>query len=360
MKAGLAVPVLLLAVAGGAATAAEPVDVDYRDWTLVCDNGGDCSAFGLMRDEASPAALQVVLHREPGSHGGMQLRLIGLPRDATALALDGRGIALPLHGWDWSPEIDDAGRDPSGIGEWASDDEAAIRELVATVRNGLRLHLATDPEEFVSLAGLGATLLRMDEVQGRVGTQTALFRRGPAPAGAVPPAPSLPVVPAAPYRDRALTDAERALAADLARAQVRFGEDECWREEYGDAQDLVEPLSPGLALVLMECLRGAYQSSYVPVRVELRSRRAERVRLPNLPGRPPFEAVVFGEYEPGNGRLSHFSKYRGLADCGESAHWLWNGREFQLAALNRMRRCAGYGLGDYPPLWRTSPGPPQD
>src|SRR5918997_729627 len=49
----------------------------------------------------------------------------------------------------------------------------------------------------VSLGGATAAILYMDEQQRRLGTGTALARRGARPASVVPPPPPLPIVTAA-------------------------------------------------------------------------------------------------------------------------------------------------------------------
>ena len=61
-----------------------------------------------------------------------------------------------------------------------------------------------------------------------------------------------------------------------------------------------------------------------------------------------FTSVGFGQ-----GQLSHFAKGRGLADCGESAAWAFDGQDFRLQRYHRLGWCRGGNPGDWPTLWRT-------
>ncbi|WP_175724569.1 DUF1176 domain-containing protein, partial [Burkholderia ambifaria] len=61
----------------------------------------------------------------------------------------------------------------------------------------------------VSLSGLNAALLLIDDTQGRIGTVTALLRKGTRPASSVPAAPALPPAPVPAPRVADLTPAEQ-------------------------------------------------------------------------------------------------------------------------------------------------------
>ena len=59
-------------------------------------------------------------------------------------------------------------------------DGAQVRTFLDAVRNGAQMKAGTGEEApTASLAGLSAALLLIDETQGRLGTKTALLRRGP-------------------------------------------------------------------------------------------------------------------------------------------------------------------------------------
>jgi hypothetical protein len=60
------------------------------------------------------------------------------------------------------------------------------------------------------------------------------------------------------------------------------------------------------------------------------------------------------DFEPSTGTLSLAAKGRGLADCGMSASWIWNGNTFDLSALSLQQACGGVAAGDWPTLFRSS------
>src|SRR5262249_40253484 len=110
----------------------------------------------------------------------------------------------------------------------------------------------SDPAQSeISLSGLAAALLWIDDQQKRVGTVTALIGRGDKPAAAVPSLPALPVVKTA--KRATGPGPTKAPAAVLAKARA------VCEEEVGEPDDVVR-LGANEVMYSFVCtnLSGAY------------------------------------------------------------------------------------------------------
>ncbi len=329
-----------------AAQSRAPVYREIKDWVVACDNTARCEAAGTGEDYPQ---LILRLVSEAGPDGAPTLLLEAETAiDPATLRLDGRPFAAAAL---LQPAAaGDDGRQPIGR------DAAQVHAFLDAIRNGERLSAGDgDGAPAASLAGLSAALLLIDETQGRLGTVTALLRRGPLPASRVPAAAPAPVLPRAHAGAPPLTDAQRRRLVQTVRATAELQREDC-SVEAGSAYDEAEPLNADEALVLVECWRGAYQSTSLAFRLRRDgSGTPQRVRLA-LPFAVDGETRVVEEFTGasyGKGELSHFAKGRGLADCGESAGWVFDGRDFHLRHYHRLGQCRGGSPGEWPALWRS-------
>ncbi len=76
--------------------------------------------------------------------------------------------------------------------------------------------------------------------------------------------------------------------------------------------------------------------------------------LPKLQD-PPESRGEYGsaDYDPATATFSTSAKGRGIADCGESASWVFDGKDFHLAEATWQDRCGGGSAGDWPVIWRS-------
>lgn len=326
--------ILALALALTAAPAlAAPFSKNFKDWEVACDNLGDCAAFGFPPGERvgdvwiklSIAAGADARPRLSGHAEGVDFakaRLIGVPPEFAALAPAEQLLAM------------------------------AKKEEKASFASGAA-------RATISLAGLAATLIAIDEAQGRLGTQAALIRKGARPAAAAPgpkPAPKLTPVPT-----KALGAGDARLARALAALQPKGFRDACPKQEETPGAGEVHRLGPGLDLVALECDSGAYNLMtrfwLVPCGDAKRARAIEWATPHGAPMASPEggpeTTLVNAAYDPAQGVLSFFQKARGLGDCGVAASYAWTGRGFALAEWSQMGECAGVPPEDWAPLWRT-------
>lgn len=326
-----------------------PVYREIKDWIVACDNTGDCEAIGAT--ENSPVMLR--LQHGAGPEGASSLRIESArPLSLENMRLDGRPLKPDSRHWQ-SSNID-------GYSELSTTHGASVRAFIDAARNGMRLSFGDDESaSWGSLSGLSAAMLLIDEAQGRLGTMTALLRRGPQSASHVParrPAPLLrPAAPAPEALSEA--DRQRLIAAVRKVHAKRLTEQDCFVEADG-AFDQAYALTDSEALVFVECWRGAYQASSLLFRTPIAEPARSRAIVLPLPfrmddGREGVEAFTSAEYATEKGLLFHSAKGRGLADCGESAAWVFDGEEFQLSDYHYLGACRGGNPGDWPRLWRS-------
>lgn len=344
-----AMAVMATSAAVPALSAPLPVYREIKDWVVACDNTAACEAAGAAEDQDT---VRFRLRHGAGPEGALSLRIESAgPLALDEMRLDGQRLMLDERHWHSAQE--DGG---SGL---INTDGDSVRAFLDAVRNGHRLTFGGDePAPWGSLSGLSAALLLIDETQGRLGTTTALLRRGPQPASRVPTAHAPPLLRAAAPMPEALSEADqRRLIAAVRQAQAGpMAAQGCFVEAEG-AYDQAIALTDTEALVFIECWRGAYQSSSLLFRtLAAAPARAQPLVLPlpdSMEGGQNVDAFTSAGYVPERGLLSHFAKGRGLADCGESAAWIFDGKDFQLASYTRLGVCRGGNPGEWPVLWRS-------
>jgi hypothetical protein len=313
----------------------------FGDWIVGCDNGRACHAVGLMPESLPEDALTISVRRGP--EAGARPVIAFEPRSETravAVAADGKLLRLRLA-------VDQNG----GLAVSAAD----TRVLLAAMRGAAELQLRTadgSPAGRVSLRGVSAALLYMDEQQRRIGTVTALVRPGGKPASAVPAPPPLPRV----------HEVRPAGTSTLAAAPVR--RIDALRKRAGCDESLTlaenpperQRLDPRTTLVRVTCWRGAYNATSLvlvartanggdlaPARFDYNASAGEQAG----PTVPPDGAYWNEE----KGRLASFFKGRGLGDCGAGQEWAWDGGMFRLIHAEAMGECRG--STDYITTWRA-------
>jgi hypothetical protein len=204
----------------------------------------------------------------------------------------------------------------------------------------------------VSLSGSSAALLYIDEQQRRLGTVTALLRKGTRAASSLPAPPALPVIAEVrPMGRAALSPLPRAKIDRMKRAagcDMQFSQ----RDHPMEARRFRD----GAALILVPCSQGAYNGTSLV----LVARKADRSDL--QPATFDFNASA-GEgtgrltppdgayWDEKTGRLASFFKGRGLGDCGAGQDWAWDGSMFRLIRAEAMGECRG--STDYITIWRA-------
>jgi hypothetical protein len=352
MRAALcwSLPCLLLAQAASAQ--------GYRaikDWVGGCDNTRHCSALGLAAEDAE---VYTLLQFERGPAADDEVRQIRLRVDrdvsrasAWVLRADDAELlqfsAAQLVDADSGPGIDFLITDP---------DELAA--MMGAMRGADTLTLVSDGEVagVISLSGASAVMLWIDEQQQRLGTPSALVRRGDRALDAMPaPAPAPRLVAQA-----TASELQDAAVANLStRVRQTLEADSC-EEQEADSPLRDSAWSIGdRQLVQLSCYSGAYNfgSSWFLVAAD-GTVQALRFPIPASDGSGRMETtedLVNAGFDASTGVLDSFSKGRGIGDCGSSGRWAWDGRSFQLMHYQLMNDCRGVSSDLWPVLWRSAP-----
>lgn len=315
----------------------------FRDWLVVCDNGGGCVALAPALQEGA-GWLQVRMAAGPEAApeilAGFQGQGDGVAPDAPALLIDGRRF---------DADSAQAPSDADGYLAVARDRPLAVVDALAS---GRRLILTAGPEHApVSLSGAAAALLWIDERQGRLSTATALVRRGARPASNAPAAPALPSVRPAPPVSQANLPAPVPPPAFEARPDVRQCRADTSFNPGIQRRVTVDRLSSDRELWGVPCFVGAYNAGYRYFVTGPGGADARPLTFPT--SRQPAEEVVNGEYDPDARTLTAFNKGRGVGDCGVASVWVWTGDGFALKSENEMRECWGVPSDHWPSTWRS-------
>jgi hypothetical protein len=308
------------------------ISFSHKNWEVVCDNTRTCRMAGYSSDYCGSVLITRAAGPNTPLEGKVTLadycdenEVCKLPRVLT-LWIDGQSKGkLDL----WEKEL------------VYPLTQVQTRELLAAARNNGTIEFDEgEPESFtLSGQGVSAVMLKMDEVQGRIGTPGALIRKGEKPEESVLPPLPMPVIRAARVSDtppRALTQPEAAALKPLLLQSK--GKDESEEECVFDDPEIAEigltltPLDERYVLISTSCWVAAYNGG-----------DAYWVMDSALKGTPKFVTTVANAYA--NGMLHGGFKGRGLGDCLYGVDWVWDGREFRQSAEWHTGMCRGIHAG---------------
>ncbi len=328
---------LLLTMAALAALPAQAGDTvfDHQDWQLVCDNTRTCRAAGYQRDDAA-MPVSVLFTRNAGAGTAVAGRvMLGDGWEDSMLG----ALPAPFRVALWI--------DGKQHGERTVTKDALEADLTAAQTTALLKALARDTRiEFragkivwaLSDRGAAAVLLKMDEVQNRIGTVGAVLRKGKNSEAKVSPPLPAPIVKAAALTPAKPGDA-RFIAAhgDALRKALRNATDEDACQDLHKTGDEEQPLdvvrlTKTKLLVSTRCWLAAYNagSGYWIVN-------------DTAPYRPELVTADATDFD--NGTLGSAQKGRGIGDCWYSEQWTWDGTTFVETAASSTGMCKGFAGG---------------
>ncbi|MFK3683343.1 DUF1176 domain-containing protein [Pseudomonas sp. NPDC088890] len=314
------------------ACAAVPDDglvFSYKDWDLACNKSGQCIAMGYSPGDGIDG-ISLGLQREAGPNtavtGTLMFANLGgePPVPPVQLVIDEVVVGI--------------------LRDDASDfhvEHDQVLALLAALPGSTQIKVVDSRGAVRTLsdAGAAAVLLKMDEVQERLGTPGALVSRGaedeqlvPGPRRAAPPIERPPLVENRP-EDQALAQLP---ALRQALRQTLSGPRQC-----PDLQDptralplTVERLDEQRVLVATQCRANSFNTAngYWVVQDQ-----------------PPYAAQLVTteatQFERRMAQISSWQKKRALDDCSTLSFWVWNGAQFELWYRNGYNRCRGFRYG---------------
>ena len=329
LLAGLALPM------GLQAGEAAGLSFSHGDWMLVCDNTRTCRAVGYQRDE-DDAAVSVLFTREAGPgepvRGKVKLGELDLADEVFEALTAGTDLSLVIDG----QRVGKTPLDPDFLG--ADLTETQLQSLLVALRRDSRIEwVVGDYRWRLSDAGATAVLLKMDDVQGRIGTPTALVRKGSKPASTVLPPLAPPVVRAEPVEPSGPVTLPVDDEAALRAALLTSVEDEvdcsglATPEEGGEPLEVVR-LSDSRLMVSVTCWMAAYNGG-------------AGVWVIN-DGKPYRPVLVTGSATAvDGGTISAMHKGRGIGDCYSIDEWVWDGEFFIHSVSYVTGQCRGLAAG---------------
>lgn len=321
---------MIALLAALALAAPSPGDLKtFKDWVAGCDNGLACQADGLLPDDDSVSAT-IAVKRGADANAVPEIWFRIDEGKAADMHADGRPLHLHL-----TPRDDGA--------EVALADSMRLVDAIVSAKSLSVVDSAGKDIAAISLSGSNAALLYMDDKQHRVGTVTALVRKGSAPASSIAAPPAVPSIAAA--------AGSPLPPVKLSAAEIRTirGEDACEdasREE--DPEFIRLDAASTLALIPEVCASGAYNFFYVPMIVG----NDGKARDAQFDDAGAEESGTFNaSWDPKTRTLETGMKGRGLGDCGEWSSYVWDGTRFRLIELNLMSDCRG--SIDFITVWRA-------
>ncbi|MGA2636512.1 DUF1176 domain-containing protein [Methylocella sp.] len=321
------------------ASIAQPLK-QFKDWTVGCDNVRTCTALGLPPSEEAGAYLKI--SRTGAADDEPAVSFTAYAEDETKQPLlkvlqDGEAApSLPNESLSARQDGDFATASLSGDG---------ARAFIAALRSAKTLTVQlidgdkSGDAAAVSLAGAAAALLYMDAQQNRLGTVTALIRRGESPASSIPSPPEPPTI-------AAVKMGEIKKPPKLPPGVVPAKDESCKRYD-----PIVVRLSSDQTLWGICDQAAAYNFAY---RFWIVGAGRAKPAVFRIPGRRAVEdpAVLTSPTLSDDGlTLGAENKGRGVGDCGEISEWAWDGAAFRLVRLRQMDECRGVSSDDWPTLY---------
>jgi hypothetical protein len=294
------------------ALAGEPAGIRFthHDWELACDNTRTCRAAGYQADDARGPAVSVLLERPAGPRQPVTATLQIGEYDEEASVPNADALTMSI--------------DRRPLGAVKLDPKTLTGKLTAAQTDALVAALAkstvlqwTDGKQVwtVSGAGAAAVLLKIDEIQGRIGTTGALLRKGTKGEDGVAPALPMPEVKAAAVDGKEVPLDAAVRTALLAELRRTIGEGDC--EKLSAAGLSAMRLNASKLLVSAVCWTGAYNEG-----------TGYWVTNERAPYAPAFVTASGSDFA--DSAITSAQKGRGLGDCWATQEWVWDGRRFAL------------------------------
>ncbi len=326
----------VLCSAGHAAAGTDAVTFSHLDWDLVCDNTRTCRAVGYNAADGGgqPASLLLTRAAGPDQQVAAEFRTERL--DDMPDRPDGAPLTMTIAGRPAGTLV--ARRDRPAGALSRSQIGALLPALLAPLPDGVGVLALSGPDGTWRVSGAGATavLLKMDDVQGRIGTPGALVRKGSKAETAVPPAPPVPVVAARPLPASFALPATRLSALAAVLRKTPAGQDCEGLDPAAPLELTARRPGGGKMLVTALCHAGSRERVYA---------------LWIVNAAPPHAPVLVAD------DITDFSadKVRSLHAMHECAHGQersWTGSAFVLTRAYTSGQCAGrlfpYGAWQLP------------
>ena len=312
-----------MALFGTASMVNAKTEFTSQDWQVVCDNTRTCRIAGYQAENNSEFPVSVLLTRRAGANAAVDGKVkLGGTKDSSSKALMQLGnrhrISLFINDRNYGET-----KPYSAAAGSAELTQAQVTALVSALQRSSKITFALRNSRWqLSDRGASAVMLKADDVQGRVGTPSALMNHDNATksnSNVLPPK-AVPVLRfVEPSGKSAASDKKFAMRssqlASLMKGTMKDADADCpnlsdkspWR---------VSRLNDSQLLAQHDCWTAAYNVG-----------SGVWVINDSKPYKPTLVTTSATNYD--KGKLSSVQKGRGIGDCMSQVDWVWTGRAFE-------------------------------
>ena len=327
----IALGTLLVIVNTASFAAIQGMSFEHKDWELSCDNTGTCRAAGYQVDEDYDRPVSVLLTRKAGENTPVVAEVQFGELEENQNTADKYELKIDGKSYGWVKNSTEATLNPN-----------QLNALLATTQRDAVVTFEAGKQYFrLSGQGMSAVLLKMDEFQKRIGTSSALIKKGQNSNQNVLKAEAKPVVIAKNilYQDgegQSITIQQVKNILPLLRKTVQ--EDDCRSLFVNDADSIrpnrisVYPIDSNSNLVMSECWTGAYNQG---IGAWVMNKKLTEVKQ--------FVSASISDTQ--DSQLFENHKGRGMGDCWSQAEWTWNGQRYVQTFDGTTGKCRGFAGG---------------
>ena len=309
----------------------------HKDWEIACDNTGTCRVAGYQADNQSHS-ISVLLQRAAGAQAQVSAR-VKIDREAFGREL--KQLQLFMAGQSFGFVKIDSKTDEGQLSI------AQTQKLIQALQGKEPILWKWNKFTWaLSVDGASAVLLRMDDFQKRIGTNSALLRKSTASSDQVLKPKNIPKVNINSYVKG--LQARHLIHSAISKQIFKQIKNTTTAEDcplvfdtnfLADDRVVVFPLNSQYAVVEVPCWRGAYN---VGNGYWVMDRQLKQVKqIVTVTGSSFSEGQIFSN-----------QRGRGIGDCNSVEEWSWTGKRFIKTYQARTEMCRGFagGAWDIPTL----------
>lgn len=330
IKQKMSLGILCVAVQSASFAAIQGITFEHKDWTLACDNTGTCRAVGYQSDE-NEFPVSVLLTRKAGENTAVIAEVQFGEIDENQTESD--QYELKIDGKSYG--------DVQNSTENALLKPMQLQALLASAQKNTQIEFVAGKQHYIlSGQGMSAVLLKMDEFQKRVGTSSALIKKGKQSNHHVLAAEAKPIVIAQELiKAKKIELLPKSAQAQKIIAVLRktTNADDCPvlfdQSDYFESDRLViTPLTKDLSAVSNACWKGAYNFGWGTWVLTKDLSKVKQFVSYSI--NDELESQLFGNH-----------KGRGVGDCWSQEEWTWNGQRYIQTLDATTGQCKGIAGG---------------
>ena len=244
----------------------------------------------------------------------------------------------------------------------AVQDQAALDRIAPKLKNGHSITVeATEktgkPVKFdISLSGLAAAMLWLDDQQGRAGKPEKFLPLDPSLTATTPEDLGYKVSVALPP-EKDWPEGWRGLPKVLLEKNAARGGCGVMAPGQSNFSWEAQRFDPVITIYSLSCTAGAYNfgSRFWSVR-NGDFTGAEVLTFADTDGAGGWtgiDVIINPSFDWRKGELTSFSKSRGIGDCGSTGIWKWDGYTFKLQEMRAEDTCNGKTADQWPVVFRA-------